>query len=401
MNFPFYIAKRYAISFSKNSAINIITFIASFGIIAGTMALFVVLSVFSGLRDFSLSFTNATDPDYKLEPTKGKLITLTEEQLQQLNSNSSIASYSKIVEERVMFSYNNKEQVAYLKGVDENFTNVTNLNQHLYIGNWLNPKTNEVIVGAEISRKLGLGLFDYTNSLMAYVPKAGKGLIENEDDAFLKAPLNTVGIYNINEDVDNKYVYCEIGLAQQLLQLKENEISFIELKVKPETDENTFREELQTIFGNGNDILIKNKIQLNDSLYKMLNTENIAVYLIFTLVIIIALFNLIGALIMMIIEKKTNLKTLLNLGTSIVNIRRVFLFQGLLLTFIGGLIGITLGALLVFSQQKFELIMITSTLAYPTKFEIENLLIVAITILLLGYFASFLASRSVTKKLLE
>lgn len=398
MNFPFYIAKRYAISFSKNSAINIITFIASFGIIAGTMALFVVLSVFSGLRDFSLSFTNATDPDYKLEPTKGKLITLTEEQLQQLNSNSSIASYSKIVEERVMFSYNNKEQVAYLKGVDENFTNVTNLNQHLYVGNWLNPKTNEVIVGAEISRKLGLGLFDYTNSLMAYVPKAGKGLIENEDDAFLKAPLNTVGIYNINEDVDNKYVYCEIGLAQQLLQLKENEISFIELKVKPETDENTFREELQTIFGN--DILVKNKIQLNDSLYKMLNTENIAVYLIFTLVIIIALFNLIGALIMMIIEKKTNLKTLLNLGTSIVNIRRVFLFQGLLLTFIGGLIGIVLGTLLVFLQQKFELIMITPSLAYPTKFEFKNLLIVTITILLLGYLASFLASRSVTKKLL-
>ncbi len=399
MNFPFYIAKRYAVSFSKNSAINIITFIASFGIIAGTMALFVVLSVFSGLRDFSLSFTNATDPDYKLEPTKGKLITLTEEQLQQLNSNSSIASYSKIVEERVMFSYNNKEQVAYLKGVDKNFTKVTNLNQHLYVGNWLNPKTNEVIVGAEISRKLGLGLFDYTNSLMAYVPKAGKGLIENEDDAFLKAPLNTVGIYNINEDVDNKYVYCEIGLAQQLLQLKENEISFIELKVKPETDENTFREELQTIFGN--DILVKNKIQLNDSLYKMLNTENIAVYLIFTLVIIIALFNLIGALIMMIIEKKTNLKTLLNLGTSLINIRRVFLFQGLLLTFIGGLIGIVLGTLLVFLQQKFELIMITPSLAYPTKFEFENLLIVTITILLLGYLASFLASRSVTKKLLE
>lgn len=399
MNFPFYIAKRYAISFSKNSAINIITFIASFGIIAGTMALFVVLSVFSGLRDFSLSFTNATDPDYKLEPSKGKLITLSEKQLQQLNSNSSIASFSQIIEERVMFSYNNKEQVAYLKGVDENFTNVTNLNQHLYVGNWLTPKTNEVIVGAEISRKLGLGLFDYTNSLMAYVPKAGKGLIENEDDAFLKAPLNTVGIYNINEDVDNKYVYCELGLAQQLLQLNKNEISFIELKVKTETDEDAFRNELQSIFGNN--IIVKNKIQLNDSLYKMLNTENIAVYLIFTLVIIIALFNLIGALIMMIIEKKSNLKTLFNLGTSLTKIRKVFLFQGLLITILGGFLGLLIGIGLVFLQQKFELIMITPSLAYPTKFEAGNLIIVTITILLLGYLASFLASRSVTKKLLE
>lgn len=399
MNFPFYIAKRYAISFSKNSAINIITFIASFGIIAGTMALFVVLSVFSGLRDFSLSFTNATDPDYKLEPTKGKLITLSEDQLQKLNSNSSIASYSKIVEERVMFSFNDKEQVAYLKGVDENFINVSNLNEHLYVGNWLTPKTNEVVVGAEISRRLGLGIFSYTNSLLAYVPKAGKGLIESEDDAFLKAPLNTVGIYNINEEVDSKYVYCELGLAQQLLQLKKNQVSSIELKVKPETNEDILRNELQAIFSK--DISIKNKIQLNDSLYKMLNTENIAVYLIFTLVIIIALFNLIGALIMMIIEKKINLKTLLNLGTSLTNIRKVFLFQGLLITFIGGFIGLLLGALLVFLQQKFEFLMITSTLAYPTKFDIKNLFIVLLTIFILGFFASFLASRSVTKKLLE
>ncbi len=399
MNFPFYIAKRYAISFSKNSAINIITFIASFGIIAGTMALFVVLSVFSGLRDFSLSFTNATDPDYKLEPTKGKLITLSEDQLQKLNSNSSIASYSKIIEEDVMFSFNNKQQIAYLKGVDENFINVSNLNEHLYVGNWLSPKSNDVVVGAEISRKLGLGLFSYTTPLKVYAPKAGKGLIEDENDAFLIANLNTVGIYNINEDVDNKYVYCELELAQQLLQLKKNQVSSIELKVKPETDEDTFRKELETIFGNN--ILIKNKIQLNDALYKMLNTENIATYLIFTLVLIIALFNLIGALIMMIIEKKTNLKTLLNLGTSIANIRKIFLFQGLLLTFIGGLLGIALGALLVFLQQKFELLMITPTLAYPTQFKVENLLIVAVTILLLGYLASFLASRSVTKKLLE
>lgn len=398
MNFPFYIAKRYAVSFSKNSAINIITFIASFGIIAGTMALFVVLSVFSGLRDFSLSFTNATDPDYKLEPTKGKLIIFSEEQLQKLSSNPSITSYSKIVEERVMFSFNDKEQVAYLKGVDENFINVTNLNEHLYVGNWLSPKSNDVVVGAEISRKLGLGLFSYTNPLKAYAPKAGKGLIEDENDAFLIANLNTVGIYNINEDVDNKYVYCELDLAQQLLQIKKNQASSIELKVKPETDEDTFRKELQSLFGNN--VVIKNKIQLNDSLYKMLNTENIAVYLIFTLVIIIALFNLIGAIIMMIIEKKANLKTLLNLGTSIENIRNVFLFQGLLLTFFGGLIGITLGVLLVFLQQRFELLMITSTLAYPTKFEVKNLILVIVTIFILGYLASFLASRSVTKKLL-
>ena len=399
MNFPFYIAKRYAISFSKNSAINIITFIASFGIIAGTMALFVVLSVFSGLRDFSLSFTNATDPDYKLEPTKGKLITLTKEQLQKLNSNSSIASYSKIVEERVMFSFNDKEQVAYLKGVDENFINVSNLNEHLYVGNWLSPKSNDVVVGAEISRKLGLGLFSYTSPLKVYAPKAGKGLIEDENDAFLIANLNTVGIYNINEDVDNKYVYCELALAQQLLQLKKNQVSSIELKVKPETNEDILRNELQAIFENN--ILIKNKIQLNDALYKMLNSENLISYLIATLVVIMFLFTLGGAILMIIIEKKENIKTLYNLGVTIKKIRKIFLLQGSLIIVFGLFIGLFLGYLTILAQQNFQLIMITESLAYPTKLEVQNIYIVASTIIVFGFLSVFLASRSVTKKLLE
>lgn len=399
MNFPFYIAKRYAISFSKNSAINIITSIASLGIIVGTMALFVVLSVFSGLRDFSLSFTNATDPDFVISPKKGKVLIITEREISQLNSSKFIANYSKIIQERVLFYYNDKEQVAYLKGVDENFTKVTHLDQHLYVGNWLNKKTNEVVVGAEISRKLGLGLFDFNNSLKVYSPKAGTGVIENEEDAFLVSNLNTVGIYNINEDIDGKYVYCELNLAQQLLQLNKNEVSSLEIKVNPNSDEEAFREELFSVFGNN--IVIKNKIQLNDSLYKMLNTENTVVYLIFTLVIIIALFNLVGALIMMIIEKKNNLKTLLNIGSSVSDLRKIFLLQGMLLTFFGGFIGLFLGFIMVLIQQKFDLLMITPNLAYPIQFEVINVIIVVFTILILGFLASLIASRSVTQKLLK
>lgn len=399
MNFSLYIAKRYAISFSKNSAINIITMIASLGVIAGTMALFVVLSVFSGLRDFSLSFTNAVDPDFVITPKTGKSIFITKEQLNQLNKINSLESYSKIIEERVLFFYNDKELVGYIKGVDEKYNNVTDIENHLYVGNWLHPNSNEVVVGSEISRKLGLGLFDYTNSLKVYSPKAGKGLIENEEDAFLTASLNTVGIYNVSEDLDAKYIFCNLELAEQLVQFQPNQVTGIEFKLKPNSDEDAFRNQLQTIFQNN--VEIKNRIQINDSLYKMLNTENIAVYLIFTLVIIIALFNLIGALIMMIIEKKSNLKTLTSLGLGIKEIRKIFLAQGLLLTIFGSVIGIILGIILVILQQKLNLIMITPTLPYPIKFELKNLLIVALTISILGYLASLTASKSITKKLIE
>lgn len=399
MNFPFYIAKRYAIRFSKNSAINIITSIASLGIVASAMALFVVLSVFSGLRNFSLDFVNATDSDYLLEATTGKTFVVSPEQEDKLVHNDYVLNFSKIAQERVLFFFNDKEQVAYIKGVDENFTKVSAISEHLYVGNWFTENTNDVIVGAEISRKLGMGLFDFNSVLKVYAPKAGKGAIENVEDGFVVSQLNPVGIYNVNEEVDAKYVFCDLELARHLLQIEPNQITTIALQPKKGVTDDKIRTELRAVFGN--DVRIKNKIQQNDSLYKMLNTENIAVYLIFTLVIIIALFNLIGALIMMIIDKKGNIKTLYNLGNTISEIRKVFLYQGLLLTVFGGILGIVLGIVLVFVQQHFSVLMITDSLAYPVQFKWINLVLVCATVLILGFLASFIASRSVSQKLIQ
>lgn len=399
MNFPFYIAKRYAFSLSKTTAINVITFIASFGIIVGAMALFVVLSVFSGLRDFSLSFTNATDPDLRIETLKGKSFFLSETQETQLKSSKDFAKYSKIVEERALFYYNNKEHVAYLKGVDNNFTSVNNFNKFLYAGNWLEPNTNQVVVGSGISRKLALGLFDFNNVLEVYVPKPGSGMIENPDEAFNKAPLLTSGIFQVSEDVDEKYIFAAMPLAQDLLNYKPNQLTYIDFKMAPNVSESDAIATINKIFPN--QVKIKNRAQLNDALYKMLNTENIAVYLIFTLVIIIALFNLIGAIIMMIIEKKSNLKTLYNLGTEIKYLKNIFLFQGNIISIFGGILGLILGVIVVLIQQQFELIMITPSLAYPVVFETKNILIVLFTIVVLGFIASKIASSTVSKKLLE
>lgn len=397
MNFPFYIAKRYAISFSKNSSINIITGIASLGIIASSTALFVVLSVFSGLRDFSLSFTNSTDPALRMEAKSGKTFFITDLEESQLKKSTLISNFSKTVEERVLFYYNNKEHVAYIKGVDSSYANLNTFSTKLYTGGWLEPNSNQTVIGSEISRKLSLGLFDYNNALEVYSPKPGKGIIENPEEAFNKTTLQPVGIYSINEDIDNKYVFCDIAIAQKLLEYKKNQISSIEFKKKSNLADEVVIAELNTIFKNKGDF--KTRIQLNDALYKMLNTENIAVYLIFTLVIIIALFNLVGALIMMILDKKSNLKTLYNIGTPIEKLQSIFLYQGTLLTLFGGLIGTLLGVIIVWIQQKYEVIMITPTLPYPVILEFKNIGIVLATILFLGIFASWIASTRVNKNL--
>ncbi len=369
------------------------------GIIVGAMALFVVLSVFSGLKIFSLSFTNEIDPDLKISSTLGKSLYISPSQENQIKQIEGVASYSKIIEERVLFTFNEKQEVTYLKGVDSTFTKVNAIKKKLYNGQWLDKDTYQVVVGYGIAQQFSMGLLDFNNQLEVLVPRPGKGNIENPEEAFNKVAVIPVGIYAISEDLDSKYVFADLGLAQELLEYKPNQISGIELKMKKEADENAITSKLQTIFNNK--ITVKNRAQLNESLYKMLNTENLAVYLIFTLVIIIALFNLIGALIMMILDKKGNLKTLLNLGTDIKDLRKIFLLQGTLLSLFGGIIGLLLGIALVLLQQHYELVMITPTLAYPVVFTIENVLIVLTTIVTLGFIASLIASSRVSKKLLN
>jgi lipoprotein-releasing system permease protein len=400
LNFPFYIAKRYIFSKSKNNAINIITRIASGGIIVGAMAWFIVLSAFSGLREFSLSFSNDFDPDLKVNAISGKSFLISPEQEKQISTIEGVVLYSKIIEDRVLFSFDGKQQVTYLKGVDSNFTKVNKASEKLFNGQWLKPKTNQCVVGYGISEKLSMGLFDFNNAFEVYVPKPGRGSISiNPEDEFNKSELTPVGIYAISEELDSKYVFVDLPLAQELLEYKTTQVSGIEFRTKPNVDESEIISKIKKVLGTN--VEVKNRAQLNATLYKMLNTENIAVYLIFTLVVIIALFNLIGALIMMILDKKSNLKTLFNLGTEVKNLRKIFLLQGTLLTVLGGVIGITLGVIVVAIQSKFQLIMITPSLAYPVQLSIQNIVIVLGTIVSLGFIASLIASSRVSKKLLD
>ena len=399
MNFPLYIAKRYLFSKSSNNAINIMTLIASGGVVIASAALFIVLSVFAGLKDFSLQFSSFVDPDLKLIPTEGKSFQWSENDKATFLKIEGVANYSEIIEERIFIKSENKNLVATLKGVDKNYLNVTNIDTMVTKGSWITPESNEVVSGWGISNNLSFGIFDYLKPLSFYVPKVGKGQASSLKGYYNSVYVNNVGLFEINEELNNNYVFSDIELARRLLSYKEEQLSAIELKLKPNANEDEIRSQLKTAFGSK--FKIKNRAELNDALFKMLNTENLAIYLIFTLVIIIALFNVIGAIIMMILDKKKSLNTLFNLGTETKTIKSIFFLQGSLMTIVSGLIGVTLGLIIVFLQQTFELVMLTPDLAYPVRINFFNVFIVLITIFALGIVASKIASQRITQGLIN
>lgn len=380
---------------SKNNAINIITIIAGVGVFAGTLALLIVLSGFAGLKEFSIQYTNEIDPDLKAVPAAGKYITLDTTKARKLRNLEGIQGYSKVIEERVLLTYENRSMPAMIKGVDFNFNNVTATDKSLIAGFWFKQGDQQAVMGIDIAHKLSMGLSGYGDVLNLRVPKPGKGIITDPSKAFNSMNTVPVGIYSINEELNDKYVFMPLSSATKLLSLNPEEVSGIEIKLAPGVKENTIKDQLQEIFGEG--IIVKNRIELNDELYKMLNTENLAVYLIFTLVLIIALFNVGGAIVMAILDKRENIKTLYNLGANLRSIQRIFFLQGTLLTLIGGVLGLFVGVIIIFLQQQFGLVMITQNMPYPVILQIDNLIIVFLTIMVLGIVASFIGSTRVSR----
>ena len=399
MNFPLYIAKRYLFSKSSNNAINIMTLIASGGVVIASAALLIVLSVFAGLKNYSLQFSSFVDPDLKLLPIEGKSFLFSETDISKLNNIDGIASYSKIIEERIIIKSENKNLLATLKGVDSNYLKVTKIDSMLSQGSWITSNSNDVVAGSGISYNLSFGVLDYLKPLSIYVPKPGKGQASSPKGYYNSAFVNNVGLFNINEELNNEYIFSDINLAKSLLNYSDNQLSALELNINPINEESEIREQLQLAFPNR--FIIKNRAELNDALFKMLNTENLAIYLIFTLVIIIALFNVIGAIIMMILDKKKSLNTLFNLGTEPKSIKSIFFWQGSLMTIVSGIIGVTIGVITVLLQQSFELVMLTPELSYPVKLSVLNVFIVLATIFALGIIASRIASQRITKQLIQ
>ena len=395
MTHVFKIAFRYFFSKNEQTVINRINFFSLILIIISSASLFIVLSAFDGLKTFGLSFSNKFDADYELSPTTGKYLTLSSKKISEIKNIDEIIEVAPQIEEKVFLSFKEKNQVAVLKGVDSTYNKVIPIKDLVLIGDWIDYDTSKTVIGYGISTKLGLGVYDYSSFLKISVPQNKTSSILNLNP-FKSLPLIVVGLYQINEELDNKYIFTSISFAKDLLNLKENQYSNIILKTNNTENKKQLEKKINLIVGEK--IKLTSRLEKNAALYKMLNTENIVVYFIFSLVMIVSLFNLIGSLIMMIINKKKEMKILIAMGMSNKNLSQIFYLIGLIICFIGGVTGISLGAFLVFIQKYSSLIYVPGTnLAYPVEFNLKNIITVFLTLIILGSISSLWSIRGVKK----
>jgi len=401
VSFPYYMAKRYLRSKSSQNAVNIINAVTFLVIIIGAASLFVVLSAFTGLKTFSLQFTNSFDPDLKVTPLTGKFFKLDSVQENRLKEVPFVDGLAREMEERVYISYKEKSHLATIKGIEPSYRQVTEVDSLLYFGNW-GITDEQTVVGIGLVSILGVPPNNYQNPLVVLAPKPGKGGFASRginSKPYNELPLVVSGVYAVEDQLDKKYLFASLPLVQALLEKEAAQITGLNVKITDPARLEEVRSELQSLLGP--EVQVLSREELNGTLYRMLNTENLATYLIFTLVLIIALFNVVGAIIMMILDKREHSKTLYNLGATIPSLRKIYFMQGLLLTTLGGAIGILIGGLLVGSQVMWGWLKITETLSYPVELTLPNALLVMGTISVLGFLSSFMASRRISKELLR
>lgn len=394
----FFIAWRYVRSKSSQNVINIINRMSIFVLIVGGASLMIVLAGFSGLRTFSMSFSNFFDPDLKVFPKTGKTFSLSPMQETALKESGVVASYTKVLEERVFLNSRGKNYIAYIKGVDENYPKVNAVDSILVISpkEWLLSE-DYVVVGNIIAETLNLGLFTSTTPLQIIVPKAGKGSITSSSTPYREETVLLSDYYQVTEDLDSKYVFATLSLAQRLTGVQANEVSAVEVKLSKGISATEGKKRLQKVLGDS--FVIKDRMALNEDLYKMFQTENLATYLIFTLVLIVALFNLVGAIIMMILDKRKNLYTLFALGMTQRQIRAIFFLQGVIVSLLGAVFGVGLGIGIAWLQKTYPMLYInpnaTVPIAYPMDIRLLEIVVVFFTIFVLGILASAIgASRT-------
>ena len=395
--FSLKIALRYFFSKSSQTVINRINGFAFFMVVIATASLFVVLSAFGGLKDFGLSFSESFDPDYQIQPQQGKFFYASDSVLTTLSTIKGVITAAPQIEEKVFLSYNEKNQVAYLKAVDQNYTSVVPIEDLITLGDWLSFDGADVVLGFGLAGNLGVGVYDYTTFLNLTVPKKKKQSLLNQSP-FNQVSSIVVGLYQINEELDKKFVFSRLELAQNLLELQPQQYSSLVLKTDPAVSQGELTEALTPLFDTP--IKIVSRTEQNAALYKMLNIEHLAIYFIFSLVMLIALFNVVGALIMMILDKQRQMKILLSMGATPQKIHRVFFLLGVLICSIGGLVGLVLGSVLVLVQYHFPFIYVPGTnLSYPVLYQVENLLIVMTTLMVLGLLSTAWATRGLDKKI--
>ncbi|MDC1279279.1 ABC transporter permease [bacterium] len=377
--------------------INIINYIALSVVLIASAALLIVLSAFTGLKDFGLSFSNVFDPDFRVEAVQGKTLQIDSITLASVKQLDGILAVSGIIEDKVFLNYRDKNHVVYLKGVDSSYQNIIESDRFLSSGSWFSKELDEVVIGGGVAQILSLGIYDYNDFLVLTVPKRSASATQLKEPFINKTALVS-GIYSVSEELDKKYMFSNLSFAQTLFQRKENTYSSLELKLAPDFNRIQLEEQLRALLKTP--LRMRSRTELNAALFKMLNTEQMAIYLIFTLVIIIALFNVVGALIMMILEKRPQLNVLYALGVLPKEIRLIFFYLGGMISWVGGGLGVLLGTCLVLLQRYFPFLYVPGTnFPYPVRLEFQNVAMVLLLLLVLGGLASAWATAQVGKKI--
>ena len=401
MNISTYIARRYFFAKTSGNAVNIISGISIGGILVGTVALIIVLSAFNGLESLVNRFYNTFDPDLKITPASGKYFTQDDDKLQQLSAMDGVASYSKILEERVLFTYRDMEHIGSIKGVDEAYTTVTQLQSAVAHGSYdIYPEkvVPRAVLGAGVSYYLGYGRVSFDDPINVFVPKSGAPA-SDFTSAFSSELIYPGGVFNIQPEFDEKYVFASLGFVQNLLGRPKG-LSSLEVKIRDGADFSEVQTSVKNLFGA--EFEVKNREEQQAIFLKVMKTESLFTFLVFALILTIATFTIMGSLSMMMLDKKEHLRTLWAMGAELSTLRQIFFKEGLLISLVGAGLGLLIGVAVV-AQQYFGLLEIGQNYvveAYPVELQLDDILLVIATVAVLCGITSWLTSRRLTLKLI-
>ncbi|MFN8291558.1 MAG: FtsX-like permease family protein [Chitinophagaceae bacterium] len=392
----FLFAWRYFKAKKSTNAINIIAWVSIVAIIFGTAALILVLSVFNGFEGLVKSLYSSFYTDLRVSPAAGKTMVVTAEQLQQLKGLKGIKNYSLVVEEKALVQNGEYQSVVYLKGVDENYRYTTGVAAHLVNGQYDigNGELPKLILGAGVENALGIVADRNIFTLKIYLPRKSNTEQINMLEDISSDTIRSSAAFMIQQDFDNKYGITNIDFVKKALRLGPDQFSGIEITLKDPGTSAALKAEVKKIFGSG--YLVQNKYEQNRSLYSVMNVERWAIYGILCLIMIVAAFNMIGALTMLVLEKKKDISILHALGSNRQFIGRVFLSEGLLLALIGGVIGMVLALLIAWLQTRFHLIPLGGSFLInyiPVELRFADFLLIGATVFLIAFIASWIPSR--------
>lgn len=408
-NFPFYIARRYLFSKKSTNVINIISAISVTGVGVTTMALVIVMSVFNGFHDLVASFFTSFDPQISVVPAKGKAVAADDPLLTQMKKLPEVQVSTECVEDLALAMYGDKQAMVTVKGVENNFDSLTNIRDILYgDGDFTLQAANLQygIPGIRLAQTLGIGA-RWDGFLKIYAPKREGQLVDvtNPSDGFVSDSIISAGVvFAVNQSkYDKDHILTSIGFARRIFD-RQGMITSLEFRLKPGSNLNAVKAEMQKIGGDKYRVL--DRFEQQADTFKIMQIEKVLAYIFLTFILVVACFNIIGSLSMLIIDKKQDVATLRSLGANDKLITRIFLFEGRMISAIGAAIGIIIGLLLCWLQQTYGLVAMGSTSgafvinAYPVSVHYDDVLIIFITVIAVGWLATWYPVRYMSKRLL-